>query len=94
MRAARARVGSNDCVPAAVRFGTTGHSSADEAIARCEEEIASAEMGLAEYKSAEESIRLTKLIKRRRAELPGLLKEWEQVSATLEEQNKWALADG
>ena len=66
----------------------------EEAIASCEEEIASAELSLAEYKSAEESIRVTKLIEKRRADLPGLMKEWEQVSATLEDQDKWALADG
>ncbi|OFV96548.1 MAG: ABC transporter ATP-binding protein [Acidobacteria bacterium RIFCSPLOWO2_12_FULL_54_10] len=79
--------------PIRIREMKARREELEAAIARCEEEIASAEMGLAEYKSAEESIRLTKLIESRRAELPVLLKEWEQVSATLQEQDKWALAD-
>ncbi len=56
----------------------------EEQIGRCEAEIADCENQLAHFTSAEESIRLTKLLAERRAELDSLLKEWEEVSAVIQ----------
>ncbi|MGD0695798.1 MAG: ABC-F family ATP-binding cassette domain-containing protein [Terriglobia bacterium] len=56
----------------------------EEEIGRCEAEIADCETQLAHFTSAEESIRLTKLLAERRAELDSLLKEWEEVSAVIQ----------
>ncbi|HEV2417231.1 MAG TPA: ATP-binding cassette domain-containing protein, partial [Terriglobia bacterium] len=57
-------------------------------IARCESEIASYELEMANFKSAEDSIRLSKLAEERRALLAGMMKEWEQIAAALEEENQ------
>ena len=58
----------------------------EQLIARTEAEIATAEEELANYVSAEETVRVTTLLDQRRAALAGFLKEWEQVSETLESQ--------
>jgi hypothetical protein len=55
----------------------------EEQIARCETEINTHEMDLATFKSAEESIRLAKLLDERRAQLQDMLKEWEQIALAL-----------
>ena len=56
----------------------------EEAISRCEAEIATCEMDLAHFKSAEESIRLVKLLDERRLRLGDMMIEWEQISMTLD----------
>ena len=56
----------------------------EEEIVRCEAEISACEMDLASFKSAAESIRLTKLIDERRTQLSEMMKEWEQLALTLE----------
>ena len=56
----------------------------EEEIARCETEINSFESELANFKSADESIRLAKLLDERRAELKKMMKDWEQASLDLE----------
>jgi len=59
----------------------------EEEIERCEAEIAECEYQLAHFKSAEESIRLNKLLTERRAQLAALLKEWEEVSQVIQAEN-------
>jgi ATP-binding cassette subfamily F protein 3 len=53
-------------------------------IARCETEIEECEAGLANFKSAEESVRLAKRLKERRNTLALLLREWEEVAQVME----------
>jgi ATP-binding cassette, subfamily F, member 3 len=53
-------------------------------IAGCEAEISRLESELADFKSAEESIRLTDRLNERRRVLEKLMAEWEEVSQTLE----------
>ncbi|HEV2350077.1 MAG TPA: ABC-F family ATP-binding cassette domain-containing protein [Terriglobia bacterium] len=48
-----------------------------------EAEIADLENQLVQFKSAEESIRLNKLLDERRSSLAGLLREWEEVSLVI-----------
>ena len=57
----------------------------EEEIARCEAEIAAAEVDQAHFKSAQESIRLARLIEQRRAQLQTLMHEWEQLAVAMEE---------
>ena len=53
-------------------------------IARYEAEIAACEAELANFKSTEETVRLSRLLKQRREGLAGLLKEWEAVTQLIE----------
>jgi ATP-binding cassette, subfamily F, member 3 len=55
-------------------------------IAEMEGEIAVCESDLANYVSAEETVRLTNLLDQHRSGLKGLLAEWEEVSQALESQ--------
>ncbi len=55
-------------------------------IARCEAEIVECETGLANFKSADESIRLAKRLEERRSSLAVLLQEWEDVAQVIEKQ--------
>ena len=57
----------------------------EDEIARCEAEIAACEAGLGNFKSAQESIRLTGLIGRNRTRLEEMMKEWEQIAMDSEE---------
>ena len=57
----------------------------EDEIARCEAEIATSEAGLGNFKSAEESIRLTRLIGQNRTRLGEMMKEWEQIALDLED---------
>jgi ATP-binding cassette subfamily F protein 3 len=57
----------------------------EEEIARCEAEIAAYELELANFKSAQESIRVAALIDERRKHLTDIMKDWEQIETTLEE---------
>jgi len=65
----------------------------EEEIARCEAEIAACEMETADFKSAEESIRLATLMEQGRARLGELLKEWEQIAVSLEEPGKEVMSE-
>jgi ATP-binding cassette subfamily F protein 3 len=57
----------------------------EEEIARCEAEITATELGLSNFISAEESIRLNKRIHDLRANVKELMRQWEDVAAQLEE---------
>jgi ATP-binding cassette subfamily F protein 3 len=57
----------------------------EEEISRCEAEIASYELELANFKSAQESIRVAALIDERRNKLKEMMREWEGIETTLEE---------
>jgi len=69
--------------PILVRRMRERHDELEEEIARCETEINTHEMDLANFKSAEESIRLAKLLDGRRAQLQDMMKEWEQIALAL-----------
>jgi ATP-binding cassette subfamily F protein 3 len=56
----------------------------EKRIAEHESEIAQLEASLSNFVSVEETLRVTKLVEQRRAELNALISEWEQVSAELE----------
>ena len=56
----------------------------EAAISRTEAEIADCERALQTFVSAAETIRLNDLLEQRRADLPELLSEWEEVSVALE----------
>ena len=57
----------------------------EKEVARCEAEIAAAEVDQTHFKSAQESIRLARLIGERRAQLQTLMREWEQLAVAMEE---------
>jgi ATP-binding cassette subfamily F protein 3 len=63
------------------------HQQVEQGIARLENGIAECERELQSYVSAEETARWTELLAARRAELEGLMSEWEEVSQVLEEAN-------
>jgi ATP-binding cassette, subfamily F, member 3 len=71
--------------PLLVRKMQDRRDELEEEITRCEAEITTRELELAHFKSAEESIRLAKLIEERRAQLDEMTKEWEQIALALEE---------
>jgi len=79
--------------PILVRRMNDRREELEEEIARCETEITTCELGLAYFKSAEESIRLAKLIEERRARLEEMTKEWEQIALALEERGQAILGD-
>jgi ATP-binding cassette subfamily F protein 3 len=56
----------------------------EEQIAELEAEIAASEEELANFVSAEETMRISALLEKRRADLSGLLAEWEQVTQVVE----------
>jgi ATP-binding cassette subfamily F protein 3 len=56
----------------------------EEEVARLEAEIAAHESALSGFRSAEETVRLTELLGRRRGDLQALLGEWEEVSTLLD----------
>ena len=58
----------------------------EQQIAKKEAEIAASEKELANFVSAEETLRLTNILDERRAALASLLQEWEQVSQAVESQ--------
>ena len=59
----------------------------EEEIARAEAEITSCELELADFKSAEESIRLTGRIEELRHAIKEMLREWEQIELVLDESD-------
>ena len=56
----------------------------EDEVTRLEVEIADYEQALADFRSAEESIRLSELLAARRADLDALLAEWEEVAQVIE----------
>ena len=80
--------------PILVRKMQERRDELEEEIARCETEITTYEVDLANFKSAEESIRLAKLIDERRAQLQDMMKEWEQIALALEETRNAIMPDG
>ncbi|HEY6390942.1 MAG TPA: ABC-F family ATP-binding cassette domain-containing protein [Bryobacteraceae bacterium] len=56
----------------------------EEKIANLESEIAACEEDLASFVSAEETMRVSTLLEKHRADLSGLLAEWEQVTQVVE----------
>ncbi|MDE2962383.1 MAG: ABC-F family ATP-binding cassette domain-containing protein [Acidobacteriota bacterium] len=73
--------------PVLVRKMKERHQGLEEEITRCETEIATQESDLGTFKSAGESIRLVKLVEHNRKRLDELIKEWEELSRTLEESD-------
>jgi hypothetical protein len=61
-------------------------SEIEEEIIRCETEIRETEMALGNFKSTEETIRLTKLLECSRERLGSLMGQWEGLSLALEQQ--------
>jgi ATP-binding cassette subfamily F protein 3 len=59
----------------------------EEDVARLEAEIAGYESALAQFKSVEETIRLTDLVSQRRQALDALMSEWEEVSQAIAMQD-------
>lgn len=57
----------------------------EKEIARGEEEIVKIESELGSYKSADESLRLSEELSRKRAHVDGLMHEWEELSEALEQ---------
>ncbi len=57
----------------------------EQQVDRLETEISGVERALAEFRSSEESMRLSAALDARRGELAALLKEWEDLSRALEE---------
>jgi ATP-binding cassette, subfamily F, member 3 len=66
----------------------------EEEIARAETEITACELGLGNFKSAEESIRLSRRLDELRRGLAGMMGEWEGISLALEESGTPALSRG
>ncbi len=56
----------------------------EEEVARVEAEIADTEQALANYKSADETVRLSEALEALRARLEGLIEEWEELSGAIE----------
>jgi len=56
----------------------------EDEVTRLEVEIADYEQALANFKSAEESVRMSDLLNARRADLASLMAEWEEVAQTIE----------
>jgi ATP-binding cassette, subfamily F, member 3 len=57
----------------------------EEAIARAEAEIASCERDLANFKSAEDSIRISRRIDELRRDIKEMMREWEEIELSLDE---------
>ena len=62
------------------------HQAIEARVAALEEEIAQDESQLGNFKSAEETARLNRLVEGRRADLQRLMDEWEQVAEVLQAQ--------
>jgi ATP-binding cassette subfamily F protein 3 len=58
----------------------------EEQVARLEAEIEGQAQELAHFRSAEDSVRLTRSIEQGRQELAGLMREWEATAKVIEEQ--------
>ena len=74
--------------PVLVREMKERRRGLEEEITRCEVEIATQESDLGTFRSAKESIRLVKLVEQNRKRLDELIKEWEELSRTLDESDR------
>jgi ATP-binding cassette subfamily F protein 3 len=72
--------------PILVKEMQSRHAALEEEISRCEAEIADTEVALGNFKSNEETIRLTKLLEASRERLAQLMDEWENLGLVLDEQ--------
>ena len=59
----------------------------EQEVAALESEIAEGDRALGEFKSVEETVRISELVAERRQQLEARVAEWEKVSAELEEAN-------
>jgi ATP-binding cassette subfamily F protein 3 len=71
--------------PILIRKMEERRNELEEEIARCEAEITTYEQELANFKSAQESIRLAKLIDERRRQLKDMVKDWEEIVVAFED---------
>ena len=85
MRPARPELRTRKLNPILVRQMRERRDRLEDEIARCEAEIAACGVGLGNFTSAEESIRLVKLLDHNRTRLDEMIKEWEQLALDLEE---------
>ena len=72
--------------PASIRKMEKERDELEEQISRSEAEITSLELELGQFKSAEESIRLSGLIETQRARLKEITKHWEELVVKLERE--------
>ena len=72
-------------MPAAVISATGRARELEREVASLESEIAQHDAALADFKSVEETLRLSELVAEKRKRLEERVSEWEQVSAELEE---------
>jgi len=79
--------------PIQVRKMEERREELEDEIARCETEISACELELATFRSAQESIRLSKLIEQNRALLAAMMAEWEQITHSLEKPGEVVLDD-
>jgi ATP-binding cassette subfamily F protein 3 len=71
--------------PILIRKMEERRNELEEEIARCEAEITTCEQELANFKSAQESIRLSNLIDERRRQLKEMVKDWEEIVVAFED---------
>ena len=79
--------------PIQVRKMEERREELEDEIARCEAEITMQELELGTFKSAQESIRLSKLIEQNRARLAEMMEEWEQITHNLEKPGEVVIED-
>jgi ATP-binding cassette, subfamily F, member 3 len=72
--------------PSSVRKMEKERDELEEQISRCEAEITSLELELGQFKSAEESIRISGLIETQRTRLKEITKQWEELVVKLERE--------
>jgi ATP-binding cassette subfamily F protein 3 len=77
-------VGTGRLNPIKLRQMKERRRAIEDEVTRLEVEIADYEAALANFKSAEESIRIADLITARRSDLNNLMSEWEQVAELIE----------
>lgn len=79
--------------PIQVRKMEQRRKELEEEITRREAEITAQELETATFKSAQESIRLSKLLEENRARLAEMMEEWEQITDSLEEPGEVVIED-
>jgi len=81
-----ARLKGKKLNPILVKEMKSRQEAIEEEIIRCENQIRETDMQLSNFKSTEETVRLTKLAESTRGRLAALLSEWETLSLALEQQ--------
>ena len=79
--------------PILVREMKARREGLEEKIAQFEADITTRELELATFKSAKESIRLSKLIEQNRARLAEMMAEWEHLTRSLEKPGEEVIGD-